>query len=162
MMKGNHRTSCTFTAQEIGRWVVTHSKADSNLHGHCLAISGKQCPLWILFMSQHLNPSSALSDHRKSVAWLISNGPHILAYCYKLGPNLVKAECLCPRKAATIFQDTHATPSPSRCWETVAHYGGRFQREGGMSWDGEAPDVMKAVWQAGLEQVNPPPAPSNR
>ena len=22
---GNHQTSCTFTVQEIGRWVVTHS-----------------------------------------------------------------------------------------------------------------------------------------
>ena len=66
MMMGNHRTLCTFTTQEIGGWVVvTHSKVDSNLHGHCLAISRKQCPLWILFMSQHLNPSSALSDHRE-------------------------------------------------------------------------------------------------
>ena len=31
MMVGNHRTLCTFTMQQIGRWVVTHSKADSNL-----------------------------------------------------------------------------------------------------------------------------------
>ena len=108
MMMGNHRTSCTFTTQEIGRWVVTHSKVDSNLHGHCLAICRKQCPLWILFLSQHLNPSSALSDHCESVVWLISNGPHILAYCYKLGPNQVKAECLCPWKAATIFRHAHA------------------------------------------------------
>ena len=107
MMMGNHRISCTFTTQEIGRWVVTHSKADSNLHGHCLAISSKQYPLWILFMSQHLNPSSTLSNHRESVAWLISNGPHILASWHKLGPNRVKAECLCPRTAATIFQHTH-------------------------------------------------------
>ena len=106
MMTGNHRTSCTFTTQQIGRWVVTHSKADSNLHGHCLDISRKQCPLWILFMSQHSNPSSALSDHRESVAWLISNGPHSIAYCYNLGANRVKAECLCPQKAATIFQHT--------------------------------------------------------
>ena len=43
MMMGNHRMSCTFTMQQIGRWVVTHFKADSNLHGHCLAISRKQC-----------------------------------------------------------------------------------------------------------------------
>ena len=68
MMMGNHRTLCTFTTQQIGRWVVTHPKADFNLRGHCIAISGKQCPLWILFMSQHLNPSSALLDHRESVA----------------------------------------------------------------------------------------------
>ena len=108
MMMGNHRTSCTFTTQQISRWVVTHSEADSNLHGRCLAISRKQCPLWILFMSQHLNPSSALLDRRESAAWLISNGPHSAAYCDKLGPNGVKAECLCPRKAATIFQHTHA------------------------------------------------------
>ena len=60
--------------------------------------------LWILFMSQHLNPPSALSDHCESVAGLISNGPHSVAYCYKLGPNRVKAECLCLQKAATIFQ----------------------------------------------------------
>ena len=65
--------------------------------------------LWILFMSEHLNPPSALSDHRESVAWLISNGPHSATYCYKLGLNWVKAECLCPLKAATIFQHTHAT-----------------------------------------------------
>ena len=109
MMVRNHRTLCTFTMQQIGRWVVAHSKADSNLYVHCLAISRKQCPLWILFMSQHLNPSSALLDHRESVAWLISNGPHGAAYYYKLGPNRVKAECLCPRTAATIFQHTHAT-----------------------------------------------------
>ena len=62
MMMGNNRASCTFTTQQIGRWVVPHSKADSNLHGHCLAISRKQCPLWILFMSQHLNPSSRISS----------------------------------------------------------------------------------------------------
>ena len=108
-MMGNHRT-CTLTTQQIGKWVVTHPKADSNLHGHCLAISRKhvQCPLWILFMSQHLNPSSALSDHRELVAWLIGNGPYSVAYYYKAGPNRVKAECPCPRKAATIFQHTHA------------------------------------------------------
>ena len=52
--------------------------------------------LWILFMSQHLNPPSALSDHCESVAWFISNGPHSAAYCYKLGLNGVKAECLSP------------------------------------------------------------------
>ena len=51
----------------------------------------------------------ALSDHRESEAWLISNGPHSVAECYKLGPNRIKAECLCPPKAATIFQHTHAT-----------------------------------------------------
>ena len=65
--------------------------------------------LWILFVSQHLNPSSALSDHCQSVAWFISIGPHSVAYCYKLVPNGVKAECLCPHKAATIFRHTHAT-----------------------------------------------------
>ena len=63
----------------------------------------------ILFMSHHLKPPSALLDHRESVAWLISNGPHSAAYCYKLGPIRVKAECLCPQKAATIFQHTQAT-----------------------------------------------------
>ena len=43
MMMGNHWMLWTFTMQQIGRWVVTHSKADSNLHGHCFAISRKQC-----------------------------------------------------------------------------------------------------------------------
>ena len=57
MMMGNHRTSCAFTIYKPA------GGSDSNLHGHCLAISRKQCPLWILFMSQHLHPSSALSDH---------------------------------------------------------------------------------------------------
>ena len=47
------------TMQQIGKWVVTHSKEDSNLHGQCFAISRKQCPFWILFMSQHLNPATA-------------------------------------------------------------------------------------------------------
>ena len=42
MMMRNHRMLCTFTMQQIGRWVVTHSKADSNLHGHCLPISRKK------------------------------------------------------------------------------------------------------------------------
>ena len=65
--------------------------------------------LWILFLSQHLNPPSALSNHCESVAWFMSNGPHSAAYCYKLGPNGVKAECLGLQKAATIFQHTHAT-----------------------------------------------------
>ena len=90
MMMGNHRMSCTFTMQQIGRAVVTHSKADSNLHGHCLAGSR------ILFMSKPLNPPSALSDHCESVAWFINNRPHSAAYCCKLGPNGVKAKCLCP------------------------------------------------------------------
>ena len=31
MMMGNHRTSCGFNIQGIGRWVVKHSKVDSNL-----------------------------------------------------------------------------------------------------------------------------------
>ena len=129
---GIHWTSCTFTMQQIGRWVVTHSLADSNLRGHCLAISRKQCPLWILGPSptpeyddvdftvparwgreaQTLNPASALSDHRKSVPRLISNNPHSAAYSYKLGPNRVKAECLCAQKAATISQHTH---TPTDC-----------------------------------------------
>ena len=43
MMMGNDRMWCIFTMQQISRWVVTHSKSDSNLHGHCCAISMKQC-----------------------------------------------------------------------------------------------------------------------
>ena len=79
MMMGNHRTLCILTMQQI---VVTHSSLDSSgsLHGHCLAISRK-CPLWILFMNQHLNHASTLSDHPESVAWRISPGPHSTAYC---------------------------------------------------------------------------------
>ena len=84
----------------------------SNVHGQCLAISRKRCPLRILFMSQHLNLPSALLDLREPVAWLIGNGPH----CYKLGPNQVRAECLCPLKSATIFQHTHATADCSWPW----------------------------------------------
>ena len=60
-------------------------------------------------MSQHLNPPSALSDHCELVAWLISNSPDSATYCNKLGPNRVKAKCLCPQKATTIFQHTHTT-----------------------------------------------------
>ena len=30
MMMGNHQMLCTFTMQQIGRWVVNHFKADSN------------------------------------------------------------------------------------------------------------------------------------
>ena len=29
-----------------------------------------------------LEPHICTLDHRKSVAWLISNGPHSVAYCY--------------------------------------------------------------------------------
>ena len=71
-------------------------------------------------MSLHLNPASALSDHRGSAAWLISNGPHSAACCYKLGPNQVKVESLCSQKAATIFQHSRnsrwclATATPPR------------------------------------------------
>ena len=107
MMMGNHEMSGTFTMQQIGRWVVTHSSADFNLHGHCVAISGKQCPLLIFFMSQHLNPATTFSNHREPTSWLLGNSPHIAAYCCKLGPTRVKAECPCPQKAATIFQHTH-------------------------------------------------------
>ena len=99
MIMGNHRMLCTFTMQQIGRWVVTHSKADSNLQGHCLAISRLSLSLWILLMSQHLNCPSAL---------IANQSPHSVAYCYKLGPGVVKAECPCPQKVATIFQHTHA------------------------------------------------------
>ena len=45
MMMGNHRTPCTFTMQQIGTWVVT----DSNVHGHCFAISRKLCPVDSLY-----------------------------------------------------------------------------------------------------------------
>ena len=45
-------------------------------------------------MSSHLNPASALSDHRESTAWLISNGRHSAAYCYKLGPKLGQGRML--------------------------------------------------------------------
>ena len=69
--------------KKISKWVFTHSKADSNLHGHCFATSRKQCVLWILFVSKHLNFSSAIPDHRKSIAWLISDGLHSAAHGYK-------------------------------------------------------------------------------
>ena len=78
--------------------------------------------LWILFMSQHLNPPSALSDHCESVAWFISNNPQSAAYCYKLGPNGVKAECLCPQKAATIFRHAHATAYCAWPWPPITKY----------------------------------------
>ena len=78
--------------------------------------------LWILFMSQHLNPPSALSDDCESVAWFISNGPHSATYCYKLGHNGVKAESLCPQKGPT----THwvvtltGTAAPKNPWAQVS------------------------------------------
>ena len=65
-------------------------------------------------MSQHVNSLSALLDHCKSVAWLISNGPNSISYCYKLGPKQVKAKCLCTQKATTIFQHTNATADCTR------------------------------------------------
>ena len=108
MMMGNHRMSCTFTFQQIGGWVVTHSKVDYNLHGHCLVFLGNNVFVDSVY-EPTLNPPSALSDHCELVAWFISNGPHSAAYCYTLGPNRVKAECLCPQKATTIFQHTRAT-----------------------------------------------------
>ena len=101
MMMGNHRTSSTFTMQQLGKWVVHTLQSGFQPSWSLLCYLEETMSLWILFMSQHFNPPSALSDHRASVAWLISRGPHSAAYCYKLGPDGVKAECLCLQKAAT-------------------------------------------------------------
>ena len=35
--------------------------------------------------------------------------PRSAAYCYTLGPDRVKTECLCSQKATTICQHTHTT-----------------------------------------------------
>ena len=51
-----------------------HGASACNLHGHRLAISSRQRLLWILCTSHHLNPATTLSDHRESLAWLISKG----------------------------------------------------------------------------------------
>ena len=67
-------------------------------------------------MSQHLNPPSALSDHWESVAWLISNGPHSAAYCYKLGPNGVEAE-------GYHYLPTHSRNSRLRLATATNHQG---------------------------------------
>ena len=104
-MMGNHRASCTFTMQQIGKWVVAHFKVDSNLHGHCLAISRKQCPLWILFMSQHLNPPSAPLDHRESVAWLISNRMSNLAMEIGCVHQKCTTSALIPKQQTSQFLD---------------------------------------------------------
>ena len=45
--------------------------------------------------------------------------PHSAAYCYKLGPNRVKAECLCLQKTATIFQHTHTTADCAWPWPPI-------------------------------------------
>ena len=51
-----------------------------------------------------LEPSiHTLGSSQISKAWLISNGARSAAYCYKLGPNRVKAKWLCPQKAAAIL-----------------------------------------------------------
>ena len=75
--------------------------------------------------------ASTLWNHRESIAWLISNGPRSATYCYKLGPNPVKAECLCPQKAATIFQHVRAIahcawprPPTTKDMKTLVMHGG--------------------------------------
>ena len=85
MMMGNHRTLCTFRMPQIGRWVIAPSKADSNLHSHCLAISRKQCSLWILFLSQHLNSIRTLKSSRIS-AHAVHQLGHRPGYCLRRQP----------------------------------------------------------------------------
>ena len=52
MVMGNHWRSFTFTMQQTGTWVVTHSKADSNLHGQVVALRehcvGTTCALRVV------------------------------------------------------------------------------------------------------------------
>ena len=89
------------------RVITTSGHSTALIHGVALLMSpGYAKPGW---SNAAVHSPSALSDHRESVAWLIINGPHSAAYCHKLGPNRVKAECLCLQEAATIFQHTHAT-----------------------------------------------------
>lgn len=65
-----------FGAAHFGRWVVTHSLAGSNLHGHRPAIHSRRHPLWDLCMSQHSGSVSPLSEHPASPALLTNFGPH--------------------------------------------------------------------------------------
>lgn len=65
-----------FGATHFGRWVVTRSLADSNLHGHRPAIPSRGHPLWDLGMSQHSGSVSPLSEHPASPALLTNGGPH--------------------------------------------------------------------------------------
>ena len=109
MITRNHGTSLKFQCNKLAGGLLHTLKRIPTFMVIALLSLGNHVLCGFFFLSQHLNPPSALSDHRESVAWLISDSPHRAAYCYKLGPHRLKAECLCLHKAATIFQHTHAT-----------------------------------------------------
>ena len=63
-----------FRASSFGRWVVTHSLADSDFHGHRPAVYMNQHLLWDL-MSGHSGTLTSRSVHPASPELLTSYGP---------------------------------------------------------------------------------------
>ena len=98
-----HFRSCPL--RQVGCYTLL---SGSNLHGHRPAISSGQRPLWILCMSQHLNPATALSDHPASPALLTSNGPHGAAHCSGLGPSSLSG---CPGRMPHPAEARRLPPS---------------------------------------------------
>lgn len=67
-----------FEADWFGQWVVTHSLADSNFHGHCPGVFIQQHFLWYLIMSvQSGTFKTLLSIHLASPILLTKRGPQI-------------------------------------------------------------------------------------
>ena len=67
-------TPSFFRADWFGRWVVTHSLADSNFHGHRPAVYINQHLLWLL-MSISLGSLTPRLVHPTSPVLLTKNGP---------------------------------------------------------------------------------------
>ena len=63
-----------FRASSFGRWVVTHSLAGSDFHGHRPAVYMNQHLLWGL-MSVHLGTLTTRLVHPTSPVLLTKNGP---------------------------------------------------------------------------------------
>jgi len=108
-----------FGAARFGRWVVTHSSADSNLHGHRPAIQSKQHPLWGLSLSQHSGSVNPLSEHPASPALLTSHGPHglLCSAIHRIYRSIIN-NMLRKRRSPLGWENHHAQHGLARWWDT--------------------------------------------